>query len=244
MTRLFKWLTFIIVFFTTIVIPAIFLETPFSRYGEIALAWAGENTVYTSIVVIIALAADVFLPVPNGLTNTLAGASLGWALASVVVWIGLNLGAVFGYIVGRFAARPLAQKIIGVDDLKKAEDSARDIDVMGLILARPVPAFAELSTLAAGMTNMPFMKFVYVMILSNIGVAIVFSGLGATALSSGSSTLAFFGAALLPALLYFLYRKLRFLLKSEGDFLNFLNFDSGGNFWCGFLDSSRKINTK
>jgi hypothetical protein len=52
------------------------------------------------------------------------------------------------------------------------------------------------------------MKFFYVMILSNIGVAIVFSGLGAAALSSGSSTLGFFGAALLPALLYFLYRKL------------------------------------
>ena len=208
MTRLFKWLTFFIVFFTTIIIPAIFLETPFSRYGEIAFAWADENTVYTSIVVMIALAADVFLPVPNGLTNTLAGASLGWALASVVVWIGLNLGAVFGYLVGRFAARPLAQKIVGIDDLKKAETSARDIDVMGLILARPVPAFAELSTLAAGMTNMPFKKFIYVMILSNIGVAIVFSGLGAAALSSGSSTLAFFGAALLPALLYFLYRKL------------------------------------
>ena len=57
--------------------------------------------------------------------------------------------------MGRFAARPLAQKIVGVDDLKKAEDSARDIDVMGLIIARPVPAFAELSTLAAGITNMP-----------------------------------------------------------------------------------------
>ena len=94
-----------------------------------------------------------------------------------------------------------------MDDLKKAEDSARDIDVMSLILARPVPAFAELSTLAAGITNMPFRKFIYVMILSNIGVAIVFSGLGAAALSSGSSTLAFFGAALLPAMLYFLYKK-------------------------------------
>ena len=78
---------------------------------------------------------------------------------------------------------------------------------MSLILARPVPAFAELSTLAAGITNMPFRKFIYVMILSNIGVAIVFSGLGAAALSSGSSTLAFFGAALLPAMLYYLYKK-------------------------------------
>ena len=204
-----KWLLFIIVFFTTIIIPAIFLETPFSRYGEMSLAWAGENTLYTSIVVVTALTADVFLPVPNGLTNTLAGASLGWALASFIVWIGLNLGAVFGYLVGRYAARPLAEKIVGRDDLKKAEDSAKDIDVIGLILARPVPAFAELSTIAAGITKMPFKKFTYVMILSNIGVAVIFSGLGAAALSSGSSTLAFFGAALFPALLYFMYRRLR-----------------------------------
>ncbi|MFL2693407.1 MAG: TVP38/TMEM64 family protein [Gammaproteobacteria bacterium] len=207
MASFLKWLLFILVFFTTIIIPAIFLETPFSKYGEMALAWAGENTLYTSIVVVTALTADVFLPVPNGLTNTLAGASLGWALASVVVWIGLNLGAVFGYLVGRYAARPLAKKIVGSDDLKKAEDSARDIDVMGLILARPVPAFAELSTLAAGITKMRFSRFIYVMTFSNVGVAVVFSGLGAAALSSGSSTLAFFGAAILPALLYFFYIK-------------------------------------
>jgi membrane protein DedA with SNARE-associated domain len=122
--------------------------------------------------------------------------------------MGLNLGAVFGYLVGRYAARPLAERIVGTDDLRKAEDSARDIDVMGLILARPVPAFAELSTIAAGITKMPFKKFIYVMILSNIGVAVVFSGLGAAALSSGSSILAFFGAAILPALLYLIYRKL------------------------------------
>ena len=43
-----------------------------------------------SLVVIVALTADVILPVPNGLTNTLAGVSLGWAIASLVVWVGLN----------------------------------------------------------------------------------------------------------------------------------------------------------
>ena len=208
MPKLLKWLTFIIVFFTTIILPPICLETSFARYGEMALSWAGENSLYTSVVVIIALTADVFLPVPNGLTNTLAGASLGWALASIIVWAGLNFGAIFGYLVGRYAARPLAIKIVGTEDLERAENSAKDIDVMGLILARPVPAFAELSTLAAGITKMPFKKFIYVMILSNIGVAVVFSGLGAAALSSGSSTLAFFGAAFLPALLYLAYRKL------------------------------------
>ena len=83
--------------------------------------------------------------------------------------------------------------MIGADDLRKAEDSAKNIDVIGLILSRPVPAFTELTALAAGITKMPFLKFLFVIIFTNFGVAIVFFGLGAAAISSGSSTLAFFG---------------------------------------------------
>ena len=74
------------------------------------------------------------------------------------------------------------------------------IDIEGLILARPVPAFAELSTLAAGLTKMPFKKFMIVIALSNIGVAVIFSGLGAAALSAQSSLIGFVGAAILPAI--------------------------------------------
>lgn len=54
--------------------------------------------------------------------------------------------------------------MIGADDLRKAEDSAKNIDVIGLILSRPVPAFTELTTLAAGITKMPFLKFLFVII--------------------------------------------------------------------------------
>ena len=207
MIKIFKWISFIAVLFTTLILPLIFLETSFAKYGQMALLWAGDNNFYVSLVVILALTLDVFLPVPNGLTNTLAGVSLGWMKASLVVWVGLNLGAFLGYIVGRYAARPLAKKLVGRNDLKQAEESAKNIDVLGLILARPVPAFAELSTLAAGMIEMPFRKFCYVMLLSNIGVAVVFSGLGAAALSNQSSTIAFLGIAILPAFLYLTYKK-------------------------------------
>ena len=207
MIKVFKWISFITVIITTLILPLIFFETSFVKYGEMALKWAGENSLYVSLVVISALTLDVFLPVPNGLTNTLAGISLGWAKASFVVWLGLNTGAILGYFVGRFAARPIAKKLIGDKDLAQAEESAKNIDILGLILARPVPAFAELSTLAAGMINMPFKKFFYVIVITNIGVAIIFSGLGAAALSNESSTIAFFGVAILPAILYTLYKK-------------------------------------
>jgi uncharacterized membrane protein YdjX (TVP38/TMEM64 family) len=172
------------------------------------MEWSKGNSFFISLLVILALTADVFLPVPNGLTNTLAGVALGWPIASLVVWIGLNLGAIFGYCVGRFFGRPIAKFIVGEKDLNDAEKSSKNFDVIGLILSRPVPAFAELSTLAAGITKMNFLKFICVVFTVNIGVAVIFAGLGAAALASSSSTIAFFGAAILPAIFYFTYRKI------------------------------------
>ena len=171
------------------------------------MAWAKDNSFLISITVILALTADVFLPVPNGLTNTLAGVALGWPIASFVVWLGLNLGAIFGYCIGRFFGRPIAKFIVGEKDMNNAEESSKNLNVIGLIISRPVPGFAELFTLAAGITRMNFFKFITVVFLTNIGVAVVFAGLGAAALESSSSTIAFFGAAVLPALFYFFYKK-------------------------------------
>ena len=202
-----KWTAFSIVLFTSLILPLIFFESSFKIYGENLLVWAKDNSFLISITVILALTADVFLPVPNGLTNTLAGVALGWPIASFVVWLGLNLGAIFGYCIGRFFGRPIAKFIVGEKDMNNAEESSKNLNIIGLIISRPVPGFAELFTLAAGITKMNFFKFITVVFLTNIGVAVVFAGLGAAALESSSSTIAFFGAAVLPALFYFFYKK-------------------------------------
>ena len=202
-----RWTIFGVIVFTSLILPLILFESPLSKYGEIALNWAGDNKLLVSLVVIVALTADVILPVPNGLTNTLAGVSLGWATASLVVWVGLNLGACVGYFLGRFAARPLAQKMISESDFSEAEKSLQNFSTIGLILSRPVPAFAELITISAGLARMSFIKFILVVGIVNIGVAVVFSGIGAAAMETNSSTLAFIGVAVLPALFYWAYIK-------------------------------------
>ena len=70
-----RWTIFGVIVFTSLILPLILFESPLSKYGEIALNWAGDNEFLVSLVVIVALTADVILPVPNGLTNTLAGVS-------------------------------------------------------------------------------------------------------------------------------------------------------------------------
>ncbi|AMO72016.1 TVP38/TMEM64 family protein [Sphingorhabdus sp. M41] len=202
-----KWASFGIVFLTTIAIPMLLLDGPAETWGAQALAWADQRPAHVSALVIAALTADIFLPVPNGLTNTLAGSVLGWALASVVVWIGLTLGCIFGYSIGRCAGRPLAKKLVGPDDLDTATEFADDLGVATLIMTRPVPMIAELTTLAAGITRMPLAKFMLATGIANAGVAIVFAGLGAAALQSGSATLAFIGAAILPTGCWLAFKK-------------------------------------
>ena len=154
------------------------------------------------------MTADVLLPVPNGLTNTFAGMSLGWGISSFVVWIGLNMGAILAYSIGRFAGRPLAKKLISSQEFDEAESSLKNFNVMGLIISRPIPGFAELIAITAGLSKISFKIFLLVVSTTNIAVAIIFSGIGAAAVDNDSASLAFLGVAILPATLYFLYTKL------------------------------------
>ena len=108
-----------------------FLETPLANYSEVALDWAGSNKLLISLIVILALTADVFLPVPNGLTNTFAGMSLGWTTSSLVVWAGLNIGASIAYLLGRFAGRPIAKKVLNNNELIEAEASLKNFNIIG-----------------------------------------------------------------------------------------------------------------
>ena len=202
-----KFIFFSVVIFTSIVLPLTFLESLFDSYGDIAIDWAGSDKLLVSLIVILALAADVILPVPNGLTNTFAGMSLGWATSSFVVWIGLNLGATIAYFIGRFAGEPIAKKIVGEREFIDAQASLKDFNIIGLIISRPVPGFAELTAITAGLSKISFKAFFSIVGITNIGVAIIFSGIGAAAIENDSSYLAFFGIAILPAALYFLYIK-------------------------------------
>lgn len=203
----FKWIFFSTIILTSLVLPLTLLESTLSNYENTILDRAGSNKILVSVMVIFALTADVILPVPNGITNTFAGMSLGWAISSVIVWIGLNLGATFAYTLGRFAGRPIAKKLVSNKEFEEVRASLKNFNVIGLIVSRPVPGFAELIAITAGLSKIPFRLFLLVVSTTNIGVAIIFSGIGAAAIENDSLSLAFIGAIIFPAVLYFVYTK-------------------------------------
>ena len=202
-----KILGLIIIVMTSIILPLSLLESSLQDIVDQITIWSGENIIFNSLLVIFALTADVFFPVPNGLTNTIAGAILGFYIAVPIIWIGLTSGAIVGFAIGKFAAKPIAKKILSESELKKSQDLSKNFGISILLLSRPAPAFAEISTVAAGMSGMSWFTFLSVMIISNFLVAIIYALIGTAALSSQSVSLAFIGIAIIPFLFWLLARR-------------------------------------
>ena len=202
-----KILGLIIIVMTSIILPLSLLESSLQDIVDQITIWSGENIIFNSLLVIFALTADVFFPVPNGLTNTIAGAILGFYTAIPIIWIGLTSGAIVGFAIGKFAAKPIAKKILSESELKKSQDLSKKFGISILLLSRPAPAFAEISTVAAGMSGMSWLTFLSVMIISNFFVAIIYALIGTAALTSQSVSLAFIGIAIIPFLFWLLARR-------------------------------------
>lgn len=172
-----------------------FLQMPHSR-GLIALALAGL------------LAADIVLPVPSSLVNLAAGSLLGPWGGTAVSWTGLMVSAVVGYLLGQGASATALRRLVGNSEGRAAAVIAAH-GHWGLMVCRGVPVLAEASVVLAGFHRMPFLRFLAVCALSNLGIATAYSALGAYAVDTGSFLVAFAGALCVPALGLFLTRKLR-----------------------------------
>ena len=127
----FKFFGFVIIFLTTILLPLSLLDSSLEDISKELTNWSGENKIFNSILVISALTADVFLPVPNGLTNTLAGAILGFYLSIPIIWIGLTLGSLVGFAIGKYAAKPFAMKLLSKEDLERSEEISKKFSQEG-----------------------------------------------------------------------------------------------------------------
>lgn len=189
-----------------VLVGPVYFAAEIERTANLAIDAARHNQVLVAGAIILALALDVFLPVPNGVTNTLAGAIFGFAVGSVVIWIGLMSASMLGYSVGAFAARPIARRFLGEQELARANRFTRGMGPLVLIFSRPVPVFAELATLAAGMAGMQLRQFLFLTGAGNLAVAVVFSAIGSAALTDQSGAFAATGSIVLPLAAWFGFR--------------------------------------
>ncbi len=201
-----RWLVLAAIGALVLLGPLVFADQ-IEQIANAAADKARHHPMMVASLIIAALALDIFLPVPNGVTNTLAGAIFGFAGGMAVIWIGLMAASLLGYGAGAIAARPLARRLLGEQELERAHRVAAGFGPLLLILSRPVPVFAELASLAAGMSAMPLRLFLLLTGLANLAVAFVYAGIGAAAMSTNSGGLAMLGAVILPLCAWLTYRR-------------------------------------
>ena len=107
----------------------------------------------------------------------------------------------------KVCCKTFSKKILSQEDLEKSEEVAKKFGVSILLIARPAPGLAEISTVAAGLADMKWTTFLTVMILSNLLISVVYAFIGTAALTSQSASIAFIGIALIPFLFWLLAKR-------------------------------------
>ena len=180
-----------------ILVPFIALEGTVHEAFNDAVQ-AELHPVWLAGLIALLLASDLVLPVPSSVASTAAGAALGFEAGTLTIWVGMSLGCLIGYWLGAFASTLGVRRLLGKEELEKAQRLVCRYGVMALVITRAVPVLAEASVIVAGLTRVPLRSFLIVTGLANLGVSAVYAGVGAFASAIDSFLLAFGGAILVP----------------------------------------------
>jgi uncharacterized membrane protein YdjX (TVP38/TMEM64 family) len=204
--QLLAWGVLALLLLASILVPFAFWEEPIARMaGELLDAEGGSATLAGTLTILLVL--DVLLPVPSSVVSTAAGARFGIAGGIAISWVGLTGGCILAAGLGRKLGRPFAEWLVGERALLRAGETARRWGAGALVLCRAVPVLAEASVLLAGVTSMPWKRFLAVTSLANLGIAAIYAWVGQKAMDSGAFLLAFGGAVGVPAIALWLWSR-------------------------------------
>ena len=202
-----RWLGLVCGLLLFILIPFFLLEETIMHAFNRAIDVEFNKAWFAGLITVL-LALDLVLPVPSSIASTTAGAALGFGAGTLTCWVGMSLGCVIGYWLGSQACTPTVQRLVGIKELEKAKRLGSRYGIMFLMVSRAVPILAEVSVITAGLMRVPPRLFFIVTGFSNLGISVVYAGIGAYAFELHSFLLAFAGAILVPGSVILLYRRL------------------------------------
>jgi len=124
------------------------------------------------------MAADLVLPVPSSAVMNWYGLSYGTWLGGLVGASACVAASVAAYWLCRWLGRPAALRIAGERDLERTRVFFSRWGALAIVAARPVPMLAEAVFCLAGMSRMPFGRFLAASAVGAVPFAVAFAYLG------------------------------------------------------------------
>lgn len=189
--------------FALIIVPFLFWGGTLEEYARTSLASPPSKSIATLLCVVL-LALDVFLPIPSSFVSTAGGYLLGFWGGMLASTAGLTLGCAIGYAMGR-AGAPLAVRSVGTRDFAFLTERLGRAPQVWLVIVRPIPVLAEASCFVAGLAGIGVSRFVFFTSLANIGISAVYSAAGCGVISVSAAVFVAFalpGALILASRIF------------------------------------------
>ncbi len=195
-----RWSLLIALLLAVVLVPFALIGEPIEAWTDSFLRTAADHPLSTALVLGGLLISDILLPIPSSIVSTSAGYLLGFIGGTITSFLGMTLGSVCGYWLGSSPGHALTRRLVGKEELERMRRLHERFGDRAIVLARPIPVLAEISTFFAGIAGMPFRRFLLLAALSNLGVSLAYAAVGAYSATVDSFLVAFAGAILLPAI--------------------------------------------
>jgi uncharacterized membrane protein YdjX (TVP38/TMEM64 family) len=159
-------------------------------------SWGGAG----SIVVVVLLVADLFLPIPATPLMSAAGYLYGPALGGLLSAGGSFLSGMLAYGLCRGFGRGAARRLAGEDELQRAEQFFARRGAWLVVLSRWLPLLPETIACLAGLTRMSIRRFVVALICGCVPMGFAYAAIGATGTEHPALALSL--SAIVPAVLW------------------------------------------
>jgi len=125
------------------------------------------------------LFVDLFLSIPTMATVLLAGYFLGFFMGALYALLGLAMASFTGYFLSlKYGEKGLHLISKSSKEQEEMQQLFEQYGTSMIILSRAVPMLPEISSALAGVTKMPFHKFVTAWLLSSLPYVVVLSYVG------------------------------------------------------------------
>ena len=199
MSNKIKWIILIVVILFLILIPFSIFNNSIENWTNYFLNSSPPKLVL-GLVIGGLLAIDILAPVPSSIISTASGYFLGFIMGTLISLTGMTISCIIGYILGSKFGNPISKKFVGDLEINKLEKLQNKYGNWIIIISRAVPVMSEASIFMAGIGHMPLNRFVLLILLSNLGISLVYTGIGAYAAHINSFLMAFAGSIIFPAI--------------------------------------------
>lgn len=171
-----------------------------------------KGGIWSAILGIVFLSADIFLPIPSSIIMIANGAIFGFYVGVALSLVGMVLSNLIGFYMG-LKLKNWVEKTLQPEELEVGRNFIQKWGLVAIILTRAVPILSESVIIVAGTSGLPLRKVILPIILGLIPSVVLYALTGAYAMTFDNTIYSFLLVLFLSGIFWLITLQLEKKLK-------------------------------